>query len=473
MSEMVSAEALRESEELHRITLLSMSDAVFITDDEGAFTFICPNVDVIFGYGHDEVRAMARISRLLGRELVDAGQLAAHGEIQNIEHTIKTKSGSQRHLLVHVKPVSIKRGTMLYACRDITERKRSEQALRRNEQRLTLALEAAGAGTWDWLIPSGEMNWSYETHRILGGTTEIDPPSFEGFLSRVHPLDRDRVMTTMTEAMQRGASYETEFRVLGFDDVERWIVAKGRALRNGKPLRMLGVFVDFTERHRIEQELRDLSGRLIDAHEQERSRLARELHDDACQQVAVMAMDLEWLRRRLADGAYDARDDIARLSRNTTALGAELHRVAHAWHPARLEQFGLEACLRTLCKDVVESGTVAIELKVPALPPTLSTSVALCLYRVVQEALHNIVKHSRATQASVLLTIGTASVSLEVIDNGVGFGPGDSDIRDALGLVSMRERVWLVGGEFVVASQPGAGTRVKATVPLDAAPAVS
>src|SRR5262245_9076944 len=119
MSEMVSAEALRESEELHRITLLSMSDAVFITDDDGAFTFICPNVDVIFGYSHDEVRAMGRISRLLGRELVGATQLAAHGEVQNIEHEIETKAGARRCLLVHVKPVSIRGGTMLYACRDI------------------------------------------------------------------------------------------------------------------------------------------------------------------------------------------------------------------------------------------------------------------------------------------------------------------------------------------------------------------
>ena len=103
-------QALRESEELHRVTLESISDAVFITDDEGAFTFICPNVDVIFGYVPDEVEAMRRISRLLGDNLFDLAELAARGEIRNLEREITSKSGGRRTLLIHLKAVSIKGG---------------------------------------------------------------------------------------------------------------------------------------------------------------------------------------------------------------------------------------------------------------------------------------------------------------------------------------------------------------------------
>jgi two-component system, LuxR family, sensor kinase FixL len=122
--------ALRESEELHRLTVENISDAVFITDDDGAFTFICPNVDVIFGYGPDEVEAMGRIGRLLGESLFDRAELRARRELHNIERDVTSKSGARRSLLVHLKEVSIQGGTVLYSCRDVTERKHAEEELR-------------------------------------------------------------------------------------------------------------------------------------------------------------------------------------------------------------------------------------------------------------------------------------------------------------------------------------------------------
>jgi len=120
---------LRESEELHRITLSSMSDAVFLTDDDGRLTFVCPNVDVIFGYAPDEVHAMT-LGRLLGENLFDRADLAARTEITNIEREVTSKSGERRTILIHIKAVSIRGGTVLYACRDITDRKRAEDELR-------------------------------------------------------------------------------------------------------------------------------------------------------------------------------------------------------------------------------------------------------------------------------------------------------------------------------------------------------
>jgi PAS domain S-box-containing protein len=466
MHETVSAEALRDSEELHRITLLNMSDAVFITNDEGVFTFICPNVDVIFGYGHDEVRAMERISRLLGRELIDPGQLTAAGEIRNIEHEIEAKGGAQRALLIHIKQVSIKRGTILYVCRDITERKQAEQALRRNEQRLTLALEAATAGTWDWHVPTGEMNWSPETDRMFGNRTDSRPPSFHSFLDRVHPADRERVAVTMTEAMERGSSYETEFRVQGYDEVERWIMGKGKALRNGKPLRMLGVFVDLTERHRVEQTLRDLSGRLINAHEQERVRLARDLHDDLAQRVTLLLAELAVLRQRLANVAPEVRDQIAKISAETAGIGSELHRFSHELHPSRLEQLGLEASIRSLCDDLGEVHRIDTRIEILGTLTTLEKDATLCLYRIAQEALHNVVKHSGASRATVVLQGDVGEVVLSIADNGLGFDPAAAGQQDTLGLVSMRERARLVHGRLIVSSKPGGGTTIEVRVPL-------
>ena len=138
--------ALCESEELHRATLTNISDAVFVTDDEGVFTFICPNVDVIFGYAPDEVAATTRISSLLGEDLFDPAELAATGEIRNLERDIVSKSGQRRSLLIHLKAVSIQGGTVLYACRDVTERKQAEEELRAARMDLAHASRLAVVG---------------------------------------------------------------------------------------------------------------------------------------------------------------------------------------------------------------------------------------------------------------------------------------------------------------------------------------
>ena len=138
--------ALVESEQLHRLTLSSISDAVFLTDDQGVFTFICPNVDVIFGYVPDEVQAMTRITSLLGENLFDRDELDARGEIRNVEREITAKSGARRHLLVHVKKVSITNGAVLYSCRDVTDRRHAEEELRTARRELGQASRLALVG---------------------------------------------------------------------------------------------------------------------------------------------------------------------------------------------------------------------------------------------------------------------------------------------------------------------------------------
>ncbi len=139
-------EALRESEELHRATLSSISDAVFLADDEGAFTYICPNVDVIFGYVPDEVQAMLKIGRLFGDDLFDPAELAAKGEIRNVEREITSKSGERRTVLIHLKRVSIKGGTVLCTCRDVTDLKLAEKELAATRLNLTHAARLALVG---------------------------------------------------------------------------------------------------------------------------------------------------------------------------------------------------------------------------------------------------------------------------------------------------------------------------------------
>lgn len=159
---------LRESEELHRTTLSNISDAVFLTDDDGAFKFVCPNVDVIFGYAPDEVFAVETMGRLLGCELFDRAHLRSQGEIRNIECEVVTKSGERRTVLVHVKHVAIKEGTTLFCCRDITELKAAEEQLRHARADLAHASRLA-------LVGELMTSITHEVHQpltaILGNAT--------------------------------------------------------------------------------------------------------------------------------------------------------------------------------------------------------------------------------------------------------------------------------------------------------------
>jgi PAS domain S-box-containing protein len=139
-------QALRESEELHRATLSSISDAVFLTNDDGAFTFICPNVDVIFGYTPDEVQSMGQITSLLGEGLCDRADLALKGEIRNVERDVVSKVGDRRTVLVHLKRVAVQGATVLYTCRDITELKHTEKTLAETRLELTHAARLALVG---------------------------------------------------------------------------------------------------------------------------------------------------------------------------------------------------------------------------------------------------------------------------------------------------------------------------------------
>ena len=175
--------ALAESEELYRATLSSISDAVFLTDDEGLFTFICPNVDVIFGYVPDEVQAMGQIGKLLGEQLFDPAELAARGEIANIEREIASKSGRRRCLLIHIKRVAIRHSTMLYTCRDVTELKRAEDELR--AARLDLAHAAR-------LALVGQLVASI-SHEINQPLTAIQTNASAGLRLVSHDLGSDEL----------------------------------------------------------------------------------------------------------------------------------------------------------------------------------------------------------------------------------------------------------------------------------------
>jgi signal transduction histidine kinase len=240
----------------------------------------------------------------------------------------------------------------------------------------------------------------------------------------------------------------------------------------------MGLLIHRSRRRRAEEELRnnrnelrasyernrDLGARLLNAQENERARIARELHDDICQRMLLLTIDLESLPQGKGEAAAHAAEAARDISRS-------LHSLSHRLHPTRLRVIGLVAALKRLCAEVSRGG-FAVSFKHEGVPPTLAPELMLCVFRLVQEALQNAIKHSRSSEVSVSLMAASDELGVRVVDNGVGFDVNGA-WRNGLGLISMLERVEAIGGSLQIRSTPGGGTSVVATMPLAVAPPVT
>jgi signal transduction histidine kinase len=227
------------------------------------------------------------------------------------------------------------------------------------------------------------------------------------------------------------------------------------------PLMLLAAIV--TERRRSEESLINLSARLIDAQEQERRRIGRELHDDIGQRLSALAIDLHQLRRELMSSATPRVD---KLCSQTSEICDAIREVSHGLYSSQLEYLGLAPALRYLCQDTLLETSRQVEFMEKGLPSLLPSEISLCVYRVAQEALRNIARHSHARTASIELKTHNGILLLHISDDGVGFTPGQR-LGSGLGLNSMRERLRSVGGRFEITSAPKRGTRIEAWVPLN------
>lgn len=356
---------------------------------------------------------------------------------------------------------------------DVRQRKRAEEALQKSEEEFSLAFEAARLGWWIWNEQTGHVALSEGTKSVLGVPSETEI-TLQVFLDTVHPDDRERVHETWRRSLENRSHYLVEYRVSGSNDAVRWVEARGRTYggSHGKPLQMVGVSVDITERKRAEEALRAVGGRLIEAQEQERMRIARELHDDICQRLALLGIELQ----KLKDEPELAEPRLQNLTGSLVAFAEEIARdvqaLSHELHSSKLEILGIAAAMRSFCSEFAQKHHVPIEFTSNNVAFPLSRDVSLNLYRVLQEALHNAVKHSGAHALFVDLRGQHGAVELTVRDSGVGFDVETVTHGSGLGLLSMQERLNLIKGMFSIESVPGAGTTIRARAPVEEASSV-
>ena len=226
---------------------------------------------------------------------------------------------------------------------------------------------------------------------------------------------------------------------------------------------------DITDRKRAQEALQELSARLIDAQEEERRRIARELHDDTSQRLALLAIELDQLGQHPPKSTAQLRERAQALCRRTQDIASEIHHLSRQLHPSILDQLGLVTAVRSYCGEISRQHGIQIIFNHDDVSSSISKSVSLCLYRIVQEAVQNVIKHSRAQKAQIELAERSGVLHLRVSDSGVGFDINSLQGKGGLGLVSMRERLRLVGGKLSIRSHPSQGTQIEVQVPLSSA----
>src|SRR5215203_546091 len=336
----------------------------------------------------------------------------------------------------------------------------------KHEERLRLLLEIANILPWEADAESGRFTYVGEQAvRMFGYPAErwCEP----GFWAlHVHP---DDLMCAAAERLNcsRGQdSYELEYRMLAADGRTVWLQDIVNVIRRGgRPATLRGFLIDITERKRMEEALVTLGGRLINAQEEERKRIARELHDDLNQRMALLSIELEQLSQR-ALKPRSLRPLVHSLQTKAKEISAEIHRLSYRLHPSKLDHLGLTAAVESLCDELSGSCKLKVEFRQTGLPAYVPKDVRLCLFRIAQESLRNCVKHSGARRARVVLEGAEEGIRLSISDDGCGFDTESGALERGLGFTSMRERLRLVGGRLQIYSRPSRGTRIEIWVPL-------
>ena len=346
--------------------------------------------------------------------------------------------------------------------------RQDEQDLRESEKRFRLVADSAPVLIWmsgtDKLCTFFNKGWLKFTGRTL------EQELGNGWAEGVHPDDLDRCLDVFTASFDARVDFEMEYRLRRYDGEYHWILDYGvpRFETDGTFCGYIGSCVDITVRKLSEDSLHTLSGRLIHAQEEERARIARELHDDFSQRLALLGIGLDQLWRMLPKSEGKERDLVHDMLKGTKELSSDLHSLSHQLHSSRLEHVGLVSALAGLCKEFGEKQMIAVHFSESDSRLKIPKDVALCLFRVAQEALGNVAKHSQGKNVHVQLAANAAGVSLRIKDDGKGFNTDRSEPAVGIGLIGMHERIRLVGGRLLVMSEVMRGTEILAEVPVQA-----
>jgi PAS domain S-box-containing protein len=342
--------------------------------------------------------------------------------------------------------------------------RKADLRLRESEQRFRLMADTTPALIW-MCDRNGDV--TYLNDRLIDFTGRDLATGFgDTWSAFIHPDDVESVQTANEQALKLQREFSKEYRLRRRDGAYRWMldIAAPRVNRDGSFAGFVGSATDITDQKLAQEALEKIGGKLIEAQEEERSRIARELHDDICQRLALLSMELEQANRGSNSSSGSAK--IEEIRRHCAQIAGDVQALSHKLHSSKLEYLGLAAAIRSFCREFSQQHDVSVQFADENVPRFLPRDISLSLFRVTQEALQNALKHSGVSQFSVSLWGSANEILLEVSDRGAGFDVEGAKPDRGLGLVSMQERVHLVHGIFTIESTENGGTKILVRVPL-------
>jgi PAS domain S-box-containing protein len=451
----------------------STDDAIISKNLDGVIVSWNRAAERIFGFSAAEAVGQP-ITIIIPPELLKEEekilQSAKAGEqMENLETTRIAKTGKRIDVSLTISLLKDASGKIVgfsSIARDISERKRAEETLKESELRFRLLADTAPVLIWmsgtDKLCTYFNKPWLEFTGR------SIDAERGNGWTERVHVDDLRRCMDTYTQAFDRHEEFRMEYRLRRHDGEYRWLVDIGvpRFNQDHSFAGYIGSCIDVTEGKQAEQALTGMSRKLVEAHEQERTRIGRDLHDDIVQRLALLAVELDGVQKDVPVSANELAKRIDDLRNQATQITNDVQLLSHELHSSKLEYLGIVGAIKIFCREFGERQRLEIDFHSHDLPASLPTELSLSLFRVLQEALRNATKHSGVKNFEVRLWGSAGEIHLTVNDLGAGFEAEAAMKSTGLGLTSMRERLRLVGGELSINSQPKRGTTIHARVPI-------
>ena len=482
-------EVLHRTEGTIRSLLEAAAQAILTVNSSGQIELANAAAEQMFGYDRKEMLGKP-VEMLIPVHLQSAHQHhRAHYFVHprtrpmgiGLDLAGRRKDGFEFPIEVSLSYIEAETGIVAVSfVTDITERKLAERRLRESEERFRYMADNAPVLVWmsgtDKLCTWFNKPWL----DFVGRPMEKELGS--GWAENVYPDDFNDCLRVYTESFDAHQPFVMDYRLRRNDGEYRWITDRGVPLfdRTGVFIGYIGSCIDITDRKLAETEsqakatslresqenLRALAGQLLTAQEEATQRIARELHDTFGQQMALLSLRISEIETLLPTKRELAEEKLRACREQIGMLAQEIQEFARQLHSSVLHELGLEVALRAECDAYSRRTGTAVAFSAENVPELLREDISLCLYRVAQESLHNIWKHAEANRLGVMVRASNEEIELIVEDFGKGFDIESTKGKGGLGLISMQERVRLVGGSFAITTRAGDGTRVQVRIPL-------